>query len=91
MVIDIVRAVQNGLSPKLTPRAIAVLAVCATKQPISPVTIAERLNIPRPSVTRAHQLLTDLGLLVCDVTVTNGRQVSLKVTREGYNLLARIS
>jgi len=50
-------------APDLTARQLAVFLICCLEAPHSPSEIAERLSVPRASITRAVDWLEECGLI----------------------------
>lgn len=71
-----------------TLRQLAVLDVVATAPGVGVRELARALSVPKPTITRAVDLLAEGGLMVRRVDPNDGRCVKLQVTAAGRKALA---
>jgi DNA-binding MarR family transcriptional regulator len=73
--------------PDLTMRQLGVLLICATaRHPETVKSLAMRMHIAKPIITRAIDRLEELGLARRLPDPFDGRSVLIEVTRTGYTL-----
>jgi DNA-binding MarR family transcriptional regulator len=82
----------KAIGPDLTSRQLSVLMICATIDELHTVKgLTARLEIPKPSVTRAVDRLSALGLARRKVNPADRRSVFVEASAKGEALCRRMA